>query len=114
MGQLAPSVSKDVWLPEEDSTLIRIHSICGNHWTTIATQLPARSALCVKNRWSWLVRRRATTEERLPPSRVQTVKVVEQRKPAQIIFGPLELDERIFGSPFHEFRVKMLMGDITQ
>jgi hypothetical protein len=106
IGQLAPSVSKDGWLPDEDLALVRTHAICGNRWTAIAAQLPARSPISVKNRWNWLVRHGGAVEPKID--------VVVKRKPRQPFFEPLDLDEKIFGSAFHEFQVKMLMEHAPQ
>jgi myb proto-oncogene protein len=114
IGQLAPSVSKDVWLPDEDLTLIRTHAICGNHWTAIAAQLPTRSPLSVKNRWNWLLRHEAAAEQVHQTAPAEMLDVVEKGKPHQTGFEPLNLDERVFGSAFHEFQVRMLMGNVPQ
>lgn len=56
MGQLAPTIRKDSWSHEEDEILMHQHDIIGNKWTTIATFLPGRSAINVKNRWSKIKR----------------------------------------------------------
>lgn len=56
MGQLAPTIRKDSWSREEDEILMRQHDIIGNKWTAIATLLPGRSAINVKNRWSKIKR----------------------------------------------------------
>lgn len=56
MGQLAPSIRKDSWSREEDEILMQQHELIGNKWTTIATLLPGRSAINVKNRWSKIKR----------------------------------------------------------
>jgi hypothetical protein len=114
IGQLAPSVSKDVWLPDEDLTLIRTHPICGNHWTAIAAQLPTRSPLSVKNRWNWLLRHEGAAKQLRQPAPSENLDVVEKGKPQQTVFEPLNFDERMFGSAFHEFQAKMLMGHVPQ
>lgn len=56
MGQLAPSIKKESWSKEEDEILIHQHELIGNKWTAIATFLPGRSAINVKNRWSKIKR----------------------------------------------------------
>jgi hypothetical protein len=45
IAQLAPSVSRGMWSPDEDAVLIRSHMIMGNGWTMIAAQLPGRTKL---------------------------------------------------------------------
>jgi hypothetical protein len=79
---------------------------CTKRWTAIAAKLPARSPLSVKNRWNWLVRHGETAEPKID--------VVVKRKPRQPFFEPLDLDEKIFGSAFHEFQVKMLIEHAPQ
>jgi hypothetical protein len=109
IGQLAPTVSKETWLPEEDALLFQLHATAGNRWTTLALSLPGRTALSIKNRWHWLMRHtspRASPEENLP-SRFD---VVEHSKPCHIVFEPLKLDDRPFGAAFEKFRMKMMMG----
>jgi hypothetical protein len=99
IGQLAPSVSRENWTPNEDAALSHAHSMMGNRWTKIATQLPGRSGLQVKNRWNWLVRHGAFPP-RLPD--------VLERKAATVVFEPITGDDGLFGSAFQEFRAKML------
>ena len=55
-GQLCPSISKDIWTPEEDTQLISAQQMHGNKWALIAKTLPGRSSIAVKNRWGWLQR----------------------------------------------------------
>jgi myb proto-oncogene protein len=113
IGQLAPSVSKHTWTPEEDAILLRNHAVIGNRWTMIAAQLPGRSALQVKNRWNWLRRRQMCTEQcvlcpqmavRLKPA----VDVVELRPPRRIL-EPISIDDSLFGAAFQEFQAKMFL-----
>jgi hypothetical protein len=110
IGQLAPTVSKEVWLPEEDALLMQAHASTGNRWTTIALNLPGRSALSIKNRWHWLKRHSATGH----PCQTQVVinppDVFERSKPYHALFEPPAIDERPFGPAFQAFRVRMFMG----
>jgi hypothetical protein len=110
IGQLAPTVVKDVWLAEEDAILMRSHAVTGNRWTTIAAHLPGRSALSIKNRWHWLMRHKASQEIDAGPAARAPPDVVERPKPVHAVFEPLELDSRQFGAAFEEFRAKMFMG----
>jgi hypothetical protein len=116
LGQLAPSISKETWSPEEDATLIRSHATAGNKWTIIAAQLPGRAALSVKNRWNWLTRH-SIDLDRLTPSvtphqavPVAVPDIVERRKRSGIVLQPLGFDARLFGPGFQEFQAKMFMS----
>jgi hypothetical protein len=109
IGQLAPTVVKDAWSTEEDALLIRCHATTGNRWTAIAAHLRGRSALSVKNRWHWLLRRRSSNELPSDPG-PPPLDVVEKPKPCHAMFEPLVLGGRPFGAAFEEFRTKMLMG----
>jgi hypothetical protein len=109
IGQLAPTVVKDVWLAEEDEILIRSHSVFGNRWTAITVQLPGRSALSIKNRWHWLQRHNAT-QETAPAGRIPMMDIVERARPCRALFEPMALDGARFGPAFEEFRAKMFLG----
>jgi hypothetical protein len=72
----------------------------GNHWTSIAAQLPGRSGLQVKNRWNWLIRHGAFARR---------LSDVLEKKRATVVFEPITEDDELFGSAFQEFRAKMLI-----
>jgi hypothetical protein len=111
LGQLAPSVSKDVWTTMEDATLFRQHAFNGNRWTVIAAELPGRSALQVKNRWNWLMRHHGATDTGCPPpKRPEAFADVIERRPSQTLFESLSLDNGLFGQAFQEFRAKMFLN----
>jgi hypothetical protein len=113
MGQLAPSVSKNTWLPEEDAILVDQQKIAGNRWAIIASQLPGRSALSIKNRWNWLTRHRNPMDGRTPNQRSDIASppdVVERQKTCQVVFEPLMSNDSRFGAGFHEFQARMFMG----
>jgi hypothetical protein len=109
IDQISPTVIKDFWLAEEDEILTRTHAVTGNKWTVIAAQLPGRSALCVKNRWNWLVRHTSVGEEQQLPAS-STGDVAESPKRYGIVFDPLQFDDGIFGSAFQQFRERMFNG----
>jgi hypothetical protein len=106
IAQLAPTVSKEGWLPEEDVLLMQAHAQAGNRWTTIALSLPGRSSLSIKNRWHWLMRHHAI----VTPSRMDLPDVVERSKPCRAVFDPLPIDDRPFGAAFQEFKTRMFLG----
>jgi hypothetical protein len=107
IAQLAPSVSRGLWSPDEDAVLIRSHTIMGNRWTTIAAQLPGRSALHVKNRWSWLIRHDKIVEHQSEPPRMTCPPDVVEMKRAPV-FEPINGNDRLFGLGFRQFQVKMM------
>ena len=57
-GHLCPSVNKGPWTLEEDRILAQKHSEIGNKWARIATFLPGRTDILVKNRWNTSVKKR--------------------------------------------------------
>jgi myb proto-oncogene protein len=111
--QIAPIISKDEWLPEEDAVLMRAHDISGNRWTSITTQLPGRSPLNVKNRWHWLKRHGNVKGGRSRGIPEQS-DLMDTAKPCREAFEPLGMDEGWFGEGFQEFRATMLTGDIRR
>ena len=52
-GMLSPSLTRQAWTPEEDARLLELHSKFGNKWSAIATMMPGRSRIGLRNRWSW-------------------------------------------------------------
>jgi hypothetical protein len=111
MGQLAPSISKDTWHPHEDHALFRAHARHGNQWTIIATEMPGRSALNIKNRWNWLLRHSPLFESVSPPIKPEVLSdVIERRKTSAINLEPLCIGGALFGSRFQEFQAKMFMA----
>jgi hypothetical protein len=115
IGQIAPTITKDGWLPEEDAVLIRAHSISGNRWTSITAQLPGRSPLSVKNRWHWLkrhgtVRDSHSRRPRRAPDRRDVLESVKHCA-CRAVFEPLWMDDGWFRQGFQEFRAQMLTGN---
>jgi hypothetical protein len=115
LGQLAPTVSKDVWLPEEDNLLRRSHATTGNRWTILAEELPGRSPLSIKNRWNWLMRHGAAHRPGIDhfapnvafPRRLTSPDVLESKTRSGHVLAPLGLEAGLFGAPFQEFQAKM-------
>jgi hypothetical protein len=113
IGQLAPYISKENWLPEEDAALLQAQTTAGNQWSLIAAQLPGRSSISVKNRWNWLRRNFTVFGQRITPVHLirlacqPTPDVIEKQKPSALLMEPLVLDDGLFGSKFHEFQVRM-------
>jgi hypothetical protein len=105
MAQLAPSLCRDTWAPDEDTVLLRHHAAIGNRWTTIAAQLPGRSPLHVKNRWKWLIRHNRTAEH--PSDEIASPADVLERKQT-LVFEPINFDDGLFGMGFRQFQAKMM------
>jgi hypothetical protein len=105
LGQLSPTVSKDVWSPEEDALLIHRQSISGNKWAAIAAEMPGRMSLHVKNRWNWLIRHQASAEDQ---ARSAPNALAKKKAPGQTVFEPLSMDNGLFGTAFEAFKATML------
>lgn len=102
IGQLSPEVTKNTWTLEEDMQLIEAHKSLGNKWTLISQQLPGRSPISVKNRWSWLKRR--NLPDIIEKNRSQRD---NQRSKIKVVFDSLINFD--FDQKFREFQETMLM-----
>jgi hypothetical protein len=107
LAQIAPAVSKEEWLPDEDEILLANQAMNGNKWTEIAAKLPGRSPLKVKNRWHWL-RRHQRMAERERLATTELPKVQEVPAPSHAFFEPLWIENSDFSRRFEEFRAQML------
>jgi hypothetical protein len=107
IGQLSPTVSKELWSADEDALLIQQQAISGNRWTEIAARMPGRNSLHIKNRWNWLVRHQTSIEEKTLQD-YQTLDVVEKMSQKQTIFEPIVINDGIFGVRFEAFQATML------
>ena len=54
---LDPDVKRGKWSAEEDAELYRAHAQLGNKWTEIATRLPGRTQLHIRDRWRTIGKR---------------------------------------------------------
>ncbi|WCJ36637.1 myb domain protein 17 [Euphorbia peplus] len=55
---LRPDIKRGAFTPEEESTIIRLHSILGNKWASIASHLPGRTDNEIKNLWNTHLKKR--------------------------------------------------------
>ena len=109
LGQLNPQVVKDKWSIEEDMELIKAQKYHGNKWSIIATILPGRSPISVKNRWSWLMRHGVANNSEGSDTCVNTPSsppsVAHTERPGWTYLMPISFnDYGIFGDSFIKFQ----------
>ncbi|KAL4570629.1 hypothetical protein LXL04_026288 [Taraxacum kok-saghyz] len=59
MNYLRPGIKRGNFTPDEDELIIKLHSIHGNRWSFIATELAGRTDNEVKNHWNSHLKRKA-------------------------------------------------------
>ena len=57
LTNLSPDVNLEPWTAEEDLKLIHLHKKYQNKWSTMTSSFEGRSAIAIKNRWKYLLKR---------------------------------------------------------
>ncbi|KAL8218772.1 hypothetical protein R6Q57_022145 [Mikania cordata] len=57
---LRPDIKRGKFSMEEERTIIQLHALLGNRWSTIASHLPRRTDNEIKNHWNSHIKKRMT------------------------------------------------------
>nr|GEW63900.1 homeodomain-like protein [Tanacetum cinerariifolium] len=62
MNYLRPGIKRGSFTQEEDDLIIQLHSVHGNRWSFIATELKGRTDNEIKNHWNSHLKRKAAND----------------------------------------------------
>ncbi|WOL10126.1 Myb-related protein Myb4-like [Canna indica] len=69
---LRPDIKRGPFTPDEQKSIIQLHAIVGNKWSTIAAQLPGRTDNEIKNFWNTHLKKRLLRMGLLHPDDVSS------------------------------------------
>lgn len=74
---LNPSAACSPWTHEEEALLIKLHDLFGPDWSKLATYIPNKTRISVKNRWNYIKRNYIENNNRKRRGRKSKVAITE-------------------------------------
>ncbi|PKA63162.1 Myb-related protein MYBAS1 [Apostasia shenzhenica] len=98
VNYLQPGLKHGRMAPEEEETILNLHSLWGNRWSRIARNLPGRTDNEIKNYWRTRMRKKAqewrkTSSSSSPSSLNMTDVGIEDNMPNIIFVAEVEEEE---------------------
>ncbi|GKB35671.1 homeodomain-like protein [Tanacetum coccineum] len=80
MNYLRPGIKRGSFTQEEDDLIIQLHSVHGNRWSFIATELKGRTDNEIKNHWNSHLKRKAANSSGDPLDESETNKKPRKKR----------------------------------